>query len=576
MLIVTAMLRGSVLIAAEPATAPSDPSADRLTFLTLQLSSAEESIKAIDHALIVAGYQGSVATDKVQDYQKGNELMDRKGGAPIPWDEFYGKTARSFYVPRSVAVLDAGGNGRHLRAAAATGYHPIARPKQFDYLYHANDEQAAKAMRDVAAMQQKSDVLLARRRQLEAEQSALWATIAFEIIQNREIPYQPLYRFKLQSDKSATTQPASDSQRGLLEAMIEFLRDADHTSADADDNVSEHQEAALNDLKQSIETNHAALKEAAFADLPAIQVRDADMQQVKDLLAVAKRMTELTKNITDAYHLALDGDAAGDESRKQTFRAPLQESLLGFADATAELDDGIGALATHWVIHPQPGVPAAPVAVPSAAVQSISPGQIRINGTADHPAMLHNITFSQSLWGSFNAQFAIFDNCKFRKVGAWYDNGGYSSKWVIDKCLIRGPNSFGALTHVDYGVKFTDCTFEGVVLKSIGPSGSKGTPMDYMKSFRKGWRTINNCQFNHCTIGPTLFWCAVNSNYNQCRFPAGSAFESDTPTTVVAFVTSTEGDSPDKIAAVNPPKRAALSIAYSTQPFEVFAFPGSK
>src|SRR4051794_493428 len=74
--------------AAAPATQP-DPTSERLTFLTLRLSSAEESIKAINIALRVAGYKVAVAADKAEAADKGNELMDRKGGAPVPWDQFY-------------------------------------------------------------------------------------------------------------------------------------------------------------------------------------------------------------------------------------------------------------------------------------------------------------------------------------------------------------------------------------------------------------------------------------------------------------------------------------------------------
>jgi hypothetical protein len=678
---------GTPWLAAAPTSAPADAPSDRLTFLTLQLSSVEESIKAIDKALRVTGYQASVAADKAEDYQKGNEIMDRKGGAPVPWDEFYGRTARSFYVPRSVGSLEASGNGRQVDAHVATGYHPIARPTQFDYLYRANNQQAAKAMQEVAAMEQKSSVLLARRRQLEAEQSALWANIAFESIGNREISYQPLYRFALRSDHSATTQPASDSQRDLVEASILFLRLADRCASYADDAVSDHQEMALPDLRHNIEAGHATLKESAFNDLQAMQVSPDDLQQVKDLLAIAKQISELARNISDSYHLAADGDAAGDEARKQTFRAQLQDSLLGFADATGALDDAIENLATHWVIRPQTGVPAPALASPQVSSNPVTPpvtpaaaapvipaapavaaggtaiptnqastaphsifddtpadpgavsgipskhvftatdkitgnlsfvsgsgpyqiqdklgptpglknytieigpgaevdggtidfgryGQVKITGTPDAPAVIRGVTFDQGLWGLFQAKYADFEDCRFRKVGAYFDRGGYSSRWQMDKCFIRGEKSFANLTHVDYGIKFTDCTFSNVTLTNLGSADTpKDKPWDCMKSFRTGWRIIDHCQLNQCTIAPSVFWCAMNSNYDGCKFPAGAAFQSDTPTTVVAFVTNSNGDAPDKVNAANPPKRGTLTIAYATQPFDVFHFPNPR
>ena len=101
----------------------------------------------------------------------------------------------------------------------------------------------------------------------------------------------------------------------------------------------------------------------------------------------------------------------------------------------------------------------------------------------------------------------------------------------------------------------------------------KDKPLDYMTSFRKDWRVIDHCSFEDCTVPPTIFWCATASNYKQCRFSSGPAFESDTPTDVVSYVTGTDGDAPDKIAAASPAKRAALNIQYATQPFDIYAFP---
>ena len=42
-------------------------------------------------------------------------------------------------------------------------HHPYEPPSQFDYLYHANNDQIAKANSEVASLGQKIDTLLARR-----------------------------------------------------------------------------------------------------------------------------------------------------------------------------------------------------------------------------------------------------------------------------------------------------------------------------------------------------------------------------------------------------------------------------
>jgi hypothetical protein len=93
---------------------------------------------------------------------------------------------------------------------------------------------------------------------------------------------------------------------------------------------------------------------------------------------------------------------------------------------------------------------------------------------------------------------------------------------------------------------------------------------------RKDWRTIVRCRFDGCTVPPTIFWCATASNYSRCKFVPGAAFESDAPTDVTTFIADTAGDSPDKVSAANPAKRAALRIIYAPQQFPVFSFPASR
>src|SRR2546421_11337165 len=159
---------------AGPGSAPATQRAnlsDRLTFLTLQLSSTEESIKEINLALRGAGYKAAVAAERAADVEKGNELMDRKGGAPVPWDQFYGRTARGFIAPLPPGTrVTIKGKGQIVYPTN----DPIRRPAQMDYIYRANNEQAAKARAEVAELGKKVDALLARRRQLEGEQSSLW------------------------------------------------------------------------------------------------------------------------------------------------------------------------------------------------------------------------------------------------------------------------------------------------------------------------------------------------------------------------------------------------------------------
>jgi len=290
-----------------PATQP-DPTSERLTFLTLRLSSAEESIKAINTALRVAGYKVAVASDKAEAAEKGNELMDRKGGAPVPWDQFYGKTARSFIAP-----LPPGIYAVKIKGSGDITYpwnDPIRRPKQFDYLYRANSEQAIKAKEQVAVMGRKIDALLARRHQLENEQAGLWATIALETIGNRDIATRPLYRFQLKSDG---TQPSDAAHVEITRAAVLFLRQVDRAAAQAADAISTDPQPALGAFRQNIQNATGALAESMNKPIAAGTLSLSQPQQFKDVGAAAKRIQSLCKNVTEAYALALESDTANDE-----------------------------------------------------------------------------------------------------------------------------------------------------------------------------------------------------------------------------------------------------------------------
>src|SRR5450432_4244127 len=89
----------AVSLRAGPASAPAPNARPELTSrqqnLLLQLSDAEANIQAINKALKRTGYKVGVEYDRIDSNSKGNELMDRKGGGPVRWDEFYGRTARS-------------------------------------------------------------------------------------------------------------------------------------------------------------------------------------------------------------------------------------------------------------------------------------------------------------------------------------------------------------------------------------------------------------------------------------------------------------------------------------------------
>jgi hypothetical protein len=333
----------------------------RLVFLTSQLSSVEASLRAVSKAIAVTGYKQQVQADKVGAARLGNELMDRKGGAPVPWDQFYGKTARHFAVGAPPGNYSIKYKGPATDISYPTN-DPLRRPKQFDFLYRANAETERRAESEAAALGGKVELLLARRRQLEAEQSALWCKIAFQLIEGRDLAAKPLYHFGLIGAEGA------DAERvEALRALARFARVAQLAAGQAVEWVESDQARAFADLRKNLAAARADLK-AMVLTQPRAAVEAADSNtELSKALTLANRMDDMARNVSDASRLALSRDQAGDEQQKETFRGALQESVLNYAAAVLKLDDTVSQLAQQWQVAPDSATPAPPVALSAAA-----------------------------------------------------------------------------------------------------------------------------------------------------------------------------------------------------------------
>src|SRR4051794_15635583 len=73
-------------LATKPAEVEQDLTEAQQSIL-LQLSDAEANIRALNLALKRTGYKVGQAYDRIEGNQKGSELMDRKGGGPVGWQD---------------------------------------------------------------------------------------------------------------------------------------------------------------------------------------------------------------------------------------------------------------------------------------------------------------------------------------------------------------------------------------------------------------------------------------------------------------------------------------------------------
>jgi peptidoglycan hydrolase-like protein with peptidoglycan-binding domain len=321
--------------ASKPSTRPSTTKpveaetflSDRQKSLLLQLSDAEANIKALNVALARTGYRVGQAYNQINSSEKGNEMLDRKGGGPVGWQDFYGKTARDFVMHDKDCPV----------------YHQVQRPKQFDFIYRANDQQASKARQQVAGLGQDQTTLLARRQKHEADQSSLWATLAWERVKDREVAYRPLYRFKLKSEVKA-----HDPRIDVMRALILMLRTADQSALQGLEGVEADQAATFVDLNQRMKAAYGMVQESLANALPAADIIPEDRKEAEALKGLCKQLAEQSTIIADNHRKALDSDRAREDSSKLEFRSQLQGSLARFSATIAELDDRLGTTAAEW------------------------------------------------------------------------------------------------------------------------------------------------------------------------------------------------------------------------------------
>jgi hypothetical protein len=334
------------LIAATPASMPTtqneitDADVKRLDALGNQLEANEAAIAAINKAIVLAGSKANGASGKAVNAAKGIELMDRKGGGPVRWQDFYGRTARSFLVHD------------------AWGYSSVPRPTQFNYIYRANQQQIDAARAEIDSIGRRVDMLLDRRKQLESKQSWLWARLALESVQNRGIPYQRLYNDQLVANPSkANDNQPEPPQVKALRAGVRYLRITDKAVAVLVKLSDPEQGVAYTTLRDTLEKALEPLQESTAAFIGAKDVSEAQSNQMNGVRKQAGLLQSRCRDICDAYRNALEDEKEEAlYADKQVQRVSLQKSLFAFMEETAQLDEGLASLANAWDVHVQTGV----------------------------------------------------------------------------------------------------------------------------------------------------------------------------------------------------------------------------
>ncbi len=180
---------------------------ERFEELIEQLAINEASLEAIDVAIARKTRSSRSRQSSARRFDDNNRLMDRKGGGPMNWREFYGTNAEKFFYhpvdPSTTyhtwTYLQQAGkdeddkSGSDIPTRQSLPVHQ--RPPQWDYIYRANRTAREQALADAATLQSEVAQLEERRLLLEQEQAELWCRLAFRAVRRHDMHRKPVVRF---------------------------------------------------------------------------------------------------------------------------------------------------------------------------------------------------------------------------------------------------------------------------------------------------------------------------------------------------------------------------------------------
>ena len=344
--------KAALIAPAEAAKDGWDEIDQRLIFLMIRLANTETSLEALEKTIAASSRNQSVKIGDAKRAVRENEKMDRKGGGPVHWSVFYGRTAdKFFYHPtdrnstyHTVTVLSQQPPQNDNKIAGGVpsrqGLPVSNRPPQFDYIYRANQEAKERAEADADKLKNKIEALLDRRQKLELEQNGLWVEIAFHAIAHFDLNKKPRLRFE---PAVAANDPDSKLHGDIVKSAAIFTR----VALSVIDEAQKDQASAFSRIKPTVSDARQTLNDYWLR----LGVDSSDRKTTDGkFAALAKRLDDVASNLSESYEVAVDGDRQKDQVRKETFRGQLQESLVGYAEIVLALDEMLVEMQERWQI----------------------------------------------------------------------------------------------------------------------------------------------------------------------------------------------------------------------------------
>lgn len=328
---------------------------ERFDELMEQLAINEASLEAVQAAIAKKTGRKGTQDARAKRFDESNRSMDRKGGGPMSWREFYGTNAEKFfYHPidpnttyhtdtalRQIGKYEDDKESSDIPSRQSLPVHQ--RPPQWDYIYRANRTAQEKALENAALLEGEIEQLERRRTDLEREQAQLWCKLAFRAIQRLNMARKPLLRFELTADQTAKD---GAERAAALTAAARFLA----TSLLVVDRAEEDQASAFKSVDKALTRAHEEFDDALI-QAASLQgewgTTDHDLGKYYEL---TKRLKDKAKTLSESYAGAVDGDVNRANARKESFRGMLQRAVIDYAQILLALNELADAMKRDWKI----------------------------------------------------------------------------------------------------------------------------------------------------------------------------------------------------------------------------------
>lgn len=326
---------------------------ERFDELIEQLAINEASLEAVQRAIAMRTRGQKGRQTAARNFDANNRLMDRKGGGPMNWREFYGTNAEKFfYHPvdpnttyhttttlRQMSASENNVAGSGVQGSPNVPVHQ--RPPQFDYIYRANREARDQALQDAATMQAEAAQLEARLISLEREQAELWCRLAFRAVRRQDMDRKPVLRFTL---VPAGTDPTQLQQANALAAVARFFA----ASLLVVNRAEEDQATALSSAHKVVLDARYTFDDALLGQTTLVSTTQDREKPLGQFVALAKMLGDKSKTLSESYDGATGNEATQDPIRKERYRGMLQRTVVDYAQILLALNELTDVMQKEW------------------------------------------------------------------------------------------------------------------------------------------------------------------------------------------------------------------------------------